>query len=90
MFIEDCRGALGITHNKKNSDIEREIAWAQGELVRAGVPDAIVHNESDPLIRNAVVAGVCSHMHSDDRQRSEYKDIFLVTKDELRKHNWGC
>ena len=90
MFIDDVKGALGIKHDKRNDDCEREIAWAQAELVRVGVPDAIVNNESDPLIRNAVVAGVCSHMASNDKQREEYKEVWLVSRDELRKHDWGC
>lgn len=89
MLLDDIKETLGIRHNLRNDVIEREIKWAKAELARVGVPEAIANDENQPLIHDALVSGVCSHMASNEKMRAEYKEMWTVSRDELRKHDWG-
>ena len=89
MLLDDIKETLGIRHNLRNGVIEREIRWAKAELERVGVPGAIASDENNPLIHDALVSGVCSKMASNEKMRLEYKEMWITSRDELRKHDWG-
>lgn len=88
-MLNSIKNTLGIRHNLRNNDIEREIKWAKAELARVGVPESIANETNHPLISEAIICGVCSRMASNDKMREEYKEMWTVAKDELRKHDWG-
>lgn len=87
-LTHEIKKAARISHDALDDEIERLEAWAQAELIRVGVPAALVEVEEDVLVRQAIITGVLTQLYSEQERRDEAKESFTYQLDCLRKHSW--
>ena len=76
-----------IVGTQLDTEIARLISWAQAELVRLGIPQAIATG-TDALIEGAVINGVLSQLARDDKMREAAQTAWEYQCDTLKKHDW--
>lgn len=83
--VNSIKARLRINHSALDEQFEQDIEAAKAELVRVGVLESAVNNESDPLIDKAIVA-YCLWIESDnEKMASGYQRQWNQWRDELRK-----
>lgn len=82
-FVYRVRQYLRISHTQFDSEISDLISAAQADLVNAGVIPARVADETDPLIRRAVVTYVKAEFGLDNPDAEKYRDSYNMLKMHL-------
>lgn len=80
-MIGRVKTVLRISHDRLNDEIERQIAAARAEMIRAGIRSDV--KEDDPLIEDAILAWCQYKMAPRDNQR--YFEAWEYQVDCLRK-----
>lgn len=88
-LIADVKRAARITNTVVDDEVERLIAWAQAELVRAGVPESVVNATDNPLIKQAIISGALTQLLNSREERQDAQEAFDYQRDVLRKRKWG-
>ena len=86
-LIDDVRTALRITHVYLDSLLTKQIAMARAEMIRNGMSSAVVNDENNILITDAIIT-FCQMKNADTITESEqYTASWKFQLDCLRKSN---
>lgn len=83
--LEKVKTFLRITHNALDEDIADDIAAAEKEIERAGVPESIASDTSLPLILKAVKTYCAAEYCNDAAAKEKYQLSFVSQLENLRK-----
>lgn len=81
-YIEDIRGRLRIKHTCFDDEITDLIGEARADLLLGGILPSKVSNESDMLIKRAIVTYVKANFGLDNADAEKYRDSY----NSIRKH----
>ena len=88
MFVDAIKKAVRISHNSLDDEILRIEKYACAELVRAGVPQEIVEDDTNDLIKNAVITRALMELGA-EKTYNNAKLSWEYQLDNLRRHDWG-
>lgn len=81
-LLDSARLALRITGQDLDSEIAELIAAAKKQMSLAGVCPAKLANDTDPLIRRAVIVYVKAEFGLDNPDAEKYRESFgMILKD---------
>lgn len=82
-MVERVKQALRISHNKLDADIAGCIEYAEAELKRLGVSDAVV-DAGGPLISEAILIYSLSRLATDEADKARYEELWEKHVQNLR------
>lgn len=82
-FIKDIRDRLRIRHTRFDKEITDLIGEARADLLSGGILAEKVNDESDPLIRRAIVTYVKAEYGLDNADAEKYRAAYSKIKIHL-------
>lgn len=84
MLKDEVKLALRIQHNMIDDEIDRTIEEAEAELIRSGVPSAVV--DADGALVHRAIVTYCQMMLGNDKNMADgFRQSFQYQQDCLRK-----
>lgn len=84
-LIDDVRQALRISHLQLDNLITKQIATARAEMIRNGMNTAVVNDETNVLVNDAIIT-FCQMKNADTiSEMDEYSKSWKFQLDCLRK-----
>ena len=83
-IVDDVKLALRISHNLLDAEIEKVIASAREEMIRAGVEQTVVNGDSE-LVNMAIKTYAMEYYTRDVKEADRYEISFQYQLDNLRK-----
>lgn len=82
-FIKDIRDRLRIKHTRFDKEITDLIGEARADLLSGGILESKVNDESDALIRRAIVTYVKAEYGLDNADSEKYRGAYTNMKIHL-------
>ena len=79
-FVYDVRRYLRISHTHFDAEITDLIGAAQADLLLGGIKAAKVEDESDALIKRAIVCYVKAEFGLDNEDAEKYRNSYEMLK----------
>ena len=86
-FVYDVRRYLRISHTHFDAEITDLIGAAQADLLLGGIVAAKVEDESDAIIKRAIVCYVKAEFGLDNPDAAKYRDSYEMLKRHLQLSN---
>ena len=86
-LIYDVRRYLRINHTHLDAEITDLIGAAQADLLLGGINAAKVNDESDALIKRAIVCYVKAEFGLDNADAEKYRNSYEMLKRHLQLSN---
>lgn len=83
-LLDTVKKAKRIKHKKLDDEIERYIAAAKAELIRAGADEEIV-GKGGSLVTEAVVTYCLMKMEDDLKTIDKYEEAFRIQSEHIRR-----
>ena len=83
IYVEAVRQALRISHHAFDDEIEDLIQAARADLNLIGIPESKTDDESDALIRRAVIVYVKAEFGLDNGDSEKYHESYEALKRHL-------
>lgn len=89
-MLEKVKLALRISHTLLDNDIEDTIRTARAEMIRSGVAECKVEDETDDLITSAIKTYCLFSYANDTKMQEGYFKSFTYQIENLRKSSEYC
>ncbi len=86
-FVYDVRRYLRISHTHFDAEITDLIGAARADLLLGGIVAAKVEDESDAIIKRAIVCYVKAEFGLDNPDAAKYRDSYEMLKRHLQLSN---
>ena len=86
-FVYDVRRYLRISHTHFDAEITDLIGAARADLLLGGIVAAKVEDESDAIIKRAIVCYVKAEVGLDNPDAAKYRDSYEMLKRHLQLSN---
>ena len=86
-FVYDVRRYLRISHTHFDAEITDLIGAARADLLLGGIVAAKVEDESDAIIKRAIVCYVKAEFGLDNSDAAKYRDSYEMLKRHLQLSN---
>lgn len=86
-FVYDVRRYLRISHTHFDAEITDLIGAARADLLLGGIVAAKVEDESDAIIKRAIVCYVKAEFGLDNPDAARYRDSYEMLKRHLQLSN---
>ena len=83
-FVYDVRRYLRISHTHFDAEITDLIGAARADLLLGGIVAAKVEDESDAIIKRAIVCYVKAEFGLDNSDAAKYRDSYEMLKRHLQ------
>lgn len=83
-FVNDVRRYLRISHTYFDAEITDLIGAAQADLLLGGIKAAKIEDESDALIKRAIVCYVKAEFGLDNADAEKYRNSYEMLKRHLQ------
>lgn len=86
-FVYDVRRYLRVSHTHFDAEITDLIGAARADLLLGGIVAAKVEDESDAIIKRAIVCYVKAEFGLDNPDAAKYRDSYEMLKRHLQLSN---
>ncbi len=86
-YVNSVRQYLRVSHEYFDGEISDLIGAARADLIMGGISPEKVNDESDPLIKRAVVVYVKAEFGLDNADAEKYKESYNMLKRHLMLSN---
>ena len=86
-YISDIRHSLRISHTHFDGEITDLIGAARSDLLLGGIKSEKINDESDALIKRAIVVYVKAEFGLDNADSEKYRESYNMLKRQLMLSN---